>query len=115
MSKFSKPLPSQEYLIECFYYDPDTGILVWKKRPIEHFYNHQSFCRWNTMFSGKTAGHKSKDRYGFYLSVRVNISTYKAHRLIWKIVTGTDPCGEIDHINGIKTDNRFINLRDATP
>lgn len=48
---------------------------------------------------------------------RINISSvdWAEHRLIWKVVTGEDPQGVIDHINGIRDDNRFENLRDVPP
>lgn len=39
---------------------------------------------------------------------------YLAHRLIWLYVTGAWPKAIIDHKNGIKTDNRWTNLREAT-
>ena len=31
-----KELPV-EYLRECFHYDPETGELTWKERPLSHF------------------------------------------------------------------------------
>lgn len=34
----------------------------------------------------------------------------RAHRVIWKLVTGDDPL-TIDHVNGDKSDNRLVNLR----
>ncbi|MGV8823023.1 HNH endonuclease signature motif containing protein [Methylibium petroleiphilum] len=37
-----------------------------------------------------------------------------AHRLAWLYVHGCWPTGEIDHINGVKTDNRIANLRDVS-
>lgn len=37
---------------------------------------------------------------------------YAAARVVWRFVTGTDPVGEIDHINGDPSDNRIANLRD---
>lgn len=35
------------------------------------------------------------------------------HRLVWKIHTGRD-AETIDHINNIRSDNRFVNLRSCT-
>jgi hypothetical protein len=37
-----------------------------------------------------------------------------AHRLAWMMVTGSEPNDDIDHVNGIRSDNRFANLRTAT-
>ena len=37
-----------------------------------------------------------------------------AHRLAWLIHSGAMPDAEIDHINGIKSDNRISNLRCVT-
>jgi hypothetical protein len=55
----------------------------------------------------------SLTQYG-YLNIRVGGKVYFAHRLAWLYVTGNWPKKYIDHINGDKTDNRIINLREAT-
>lgn len=60
---------------------------------------------------GSVAG--SKTRVG-YLQVRIFGKYYKIHRLVWLIETGNWPNEQIDHINRVKSDNRFGNLRDAT-
>ena len=38
-----------------------------------------------------------------------------AHRLAWFYVTSRWPNSQIDHINGVRSDNRFLNLRESTP
>lgn len=49
-----------------------------------------------------------------YVHFSVNGTLHKAHRLAWLYVHGVWPAGQIDHINGIRTDNRICNLRIAT-
>lgn len=53
------------------------------------------------------------DMHG-YLVAFFNGKIYKVHRLIWAIVHGEFPKGQIDHINGNRSDNRLCNLRVVT-
>lgn len=55
----------------------------------------------------------SYDKDG-YLIFKVKKNQIKSHRLAWFLYYGEFPCGEIDHINRIKTDNSKANLRIAT-
>ena len=49
-----------------------------------------------------------------YIQIRIGVRYYKAHRLIMMAFVG-DSDKDVDHINRIKTDNRFENLRYCTP
>lgn len=50
-----------------------------------------------------------------YYQVKVDSVSYRAHRLAWFYMTGEWPKHQIDHINRIRDDNRWVNLRDVTP
>lgn len=49
-----------------------------------------------------------------YIRIRINGVKYKAHRLAWFCYHGQWPDGDIDHINGVRHDNRIANLRVVT-
>lgn len=103
-------LPSQDYLRQCFDYDPHSGDLVWRQRPLEHFKLRRVALAWNTQNAGRLIN--CRDRFG-YRVCSVDKKIRRAHRLIWMLVHNVEP-DEVDHINGDPADNRLLNLRSCT-
>lgn len=89
---------NQEYLKSILHYDPDTGFFTWLK------------VNSNRVKVGDIAG--SKDDKG-YIRIMIDGKSEKAHRLAFLYEDGGMP-DEVDHLNRIRDDNRWDNLRAAT-
>lgn len=92
-------------------YDQSTGIFRWKARARTHFSSDREFNRWNTRYAGVVAG---SPHFSGYIDIGILNQLYRAHHLAWLIVTGAWPFDQIDHINGVRSDNRWSNLRIVT-
>jgi hypothetical protein len=103
-----KALPPQDYLLSRFDYDQETGTLIW--RPVEPGTYSLGAAQWNLMFAGKVAGTCQARKY----AVRLDGLLYVASRIIWKLMTGHDPVGLIDHRDTNPHNNAFGNLREST-
>lgn len=100
------PLPSVEVLRHRLSYDPETGVFRWKFRD-------DAIPMWNTRYADKEAGYLSS--YDGYVRFAIDGVDFAAHRVAFKMMTGREPVMEIDHRNGRRHDNRWSNLREATP
>ena len=90
---------TQAKLKELFHYCPNTG----------------TFTRIKTITYNAKAGdiagtHESNG----YRRICIDGKNYRYHRLVWLYTYGVWPIEHIDHINGDPSDNRIINLREAT-
>lgn len=91
---------TQERLKEMLRYDPETGHFWWLKRG-----GRRSKVKFD-----QPAGYPNF--YG-HIVIGIDNKRYYAHRLAWFYMTGAWPEREIDHINVVSGDNRWINLREA--
>jgi hypothetical protein len=91
-------LISQEFLRKHFRYDAETGAFI-----------RMRAC------DGKPAKRVcgTEHRLG-YRVIGIARKLFYAHRLAWMYVYGKWPEGELDHINGVRDDNRIANLREVS-
>lgn len=110
----------KEYLNECFTYEPSTGYLIWKLRPVNHFPNELTWRKTNTRQVGKKAGNPHFCR-GLRHAVRVSV-TYNGrlielhvHNIIFHLMGVVIPPGFlVDHKDGNPFNNVWLNLRLGT-
>jgi hypothetical protein len=89
-------------------YDPETGSMVWLIRGPDEDARAGRRAAFNKKFAWKEAF--TANSCGYRVG-RIFDRMYKMHRVAWAIHYGAWPEGNIDHINGDKSDNRIQNLR----
>jgi len=95
----STQIITQEELKQLLDYCPETGAFTWQA------------ARRGTAKAGSVAG--CPGSHG-YRQIKLHGKAYLAHRLAWLFMTGEFPEDQTDHINHVKDDNRFENLREVS-
>ena len=106
MTKARGLTKEEEYWIkDNLRYDPETGYLWWIKQNIGSGIPKNLF---------KPAGYLNRGYISIESSSKGIRFRHGAHRLAWLLYYGVWPKKQIDHINGVRDDNRIVNLREAT-
>ncbi len=90
---------TQGRLKEVLHYDPETGFFTWRIKA--------GRCSAGAMANSLNAAG--------YIQISIDGGRHYGHRLAILYVTGIWPSEQVDHINGIKGDNRWVNLRQVSP
>lgn len=95
-------------------YNPATGEMLWKERPLKYCHSEASMKWWNKRFAGSCATTTYNGKGGYkYLRIKLFKKYYSAHRIAWSIYYKEHPPKCIDHINRNAVDNRIENLRNG--
>ena len=83
---------------ELLCYAAETGVLTWRVDRVR----------------AKAGNDATQSAVRGYRKVKVDRTYYQAHRVAWLLANGSWPSMQIDHINGTRSDNRLVNLRDVS-
>lgn len=100
----------KKYLSTCLVYGKHSGNFTWLERPVEHFNSIAACNTWNDSKKGESAC--IVDALGYEV-ISIDGGTLKAHHAAFILIAGEKP-NEVDHENGIRSDNRWLNIRSVT-
>ena len=101
-----------ERVREFLHYEPETGKMTWKLRARHWFKFAKDWKAWNKRFANANAFTCTLENG--YRQGLIFGKGYSAHRVVWLIMMGKWPEGEIDHIDGNRANNIWSNLRDVS-
>lgn len=100
-----------EAAVALFDYNPETGVILRRRRPREQFKRRVDWVAWNTQYAGTATGRL--DSHG-YIQVTTHLGRVSANRLCWLLLHGTWPSGRLTYVNHDRADNRAVNIIEGT-
>jgi hypothetical protein len=90
--------------------------LRWRERPLDHFPSRRIWLMWNARYAEAVAGSLNSEGY-FQITLTVPSGRPrhpKAHRIIYALTHGHWPPEQLDHENGVRSENLLGNLHPAS-
>jgi hypothetical protein len=95
-----KQLPTRQRIEELLSFNRNTGVFTWIDPADSEIYRVKS-------------GDKAGTLSGGYVVIQIDGVAIQAHRVAYFLEHGSWPLGEIDHIDGVRSNNKPENLRDV--
>lgn len=99
---------NRQTILAILQYQPESGRFFFRRKKELTKRDHE----WNARYAGKETG---RAKQGKRAEIYINGQCVKAHRCAFVCMTGRFPSRKtVDHISGDPSDNRWVNLREAT-
>ena len=105
---------TQEFLKTILDYNSETGVVLWRERPLSMFKAERYMKIWNKKYAGKDSGTVLINNVKYYKEIKINNKVYRLSRIVWLYHYGNLPEKRITYADGDGLNLKINNLLLAT-